>query len=426
MLRSRSRTRVRQYMRLFLFLSISLPLSCGRNSWKQGTQDSESSPFHRIDAEPTRTEVEAALKSSSRAFLINIKTNRTTEFESGKAIDQWNVVTGDVSGEFHGGDSKNTPLGIYSVHRMVFCPSWKPAQPKWPATGKEAADEQERQQIFQKHPEIYGACGQWNPLGQYVFWFWGEYGFHGNSNEELLRRSHAEGRRLSGGCVRNPNEKIRQLFHKVLDELPQYAEYRNKVRALESLPLNQRGQLTLEHKPGFLRIIVVNWADDPVVRPSPQPTPQPTPAPTPRPTPIPTPQPTPVPTPRPTPVPTPRPTPVPSPRPTPIPTPWPTPVPEPWPTPVPTPVPGPWQPPVDDLTSGRGYFVIVPAPDREHYAIIDVLVALGAPQYAVQSRQAPIGPHVAFGPFSNRGSAETWNFFIKTRARVDARVWYGQ
>lgn len=162
---------------------------------------------------------EVALKADF-SFKINLTDNTATYYENGIPVDKWNVATGDVTGMFHGGEIQETPKGIYKVQRMVHCPKWSPGKVTDKETGEVITDKDARELFYEKHPNLYGACGEKNPLGNFVIWFQQPYGLHGNSNESVLERKSADSRRVSGGCVRNPNEKIREIFLGILEKSP--------------------------------------------------------------------------------------------------------------------------------------------------------------------------------------------------------------
>ncbi|MEY4065418.1 MAG: hypothetical protein RIR26_1626 [Pseudomonadota bacterium] len=215
-----------------------------------------------LQGKPDSTAVSKAL-ASNLALQINLKTNRVTLYRSGKAVDQWNVASADVTGEFHDKVPQSTPTGIFAVEDMQACPVWLPKSPKNPATGKLAADEKERQEIFKNNPEIFGPCGAKNPLGQYVIWFNGEYGVHGNAAEWILELQNPEERRVSGGCIRNPNEKIKDLFHLVLDSFSNLAAFKNQVTAVEGSAV--KTTLTQSLASVDMKVVVGQWAADPAV-----------------------------------------------------------------------------------------------------------------------------------------------------------------
>ena len=162
----------------------------------------------------TAADVQEAL-AQNQAILINLTSNEVTYYESGRPIDTWNIATADVSGEFHNGYAKVTPTGIYDLETITRCPTWRPQLYHYNDTGRVAFTQAELEQEFASKPEVYGACGSENPLGKYVMWFWGPYGFHGNNAEYILNLP-AEERRVTGGCVRNPNARIQEIFGKVL------------------------------------------------------------------------------------------------------------------------------------------------------------------------------------------------------------------
>ena len=191
----------------------------------------KSSETGKIGSASNQTLVKESL-ASPFSIRINLTTNRLSYLNSGVVIAQWNIATGDVTGAAHDGRPQFTPPGVYTVDEFVRCPQWMPRSPIDPKTGKEASDDATRFQIFRENPSLYGACGASNPLGKYVLWFSGPYGLHGNANESVLKRANADARRVSGGCVRNPNEKIEWLFHDILVKSKTYEGFSKKVKAL--------------------------------------------------------------------------------------------------------------------------------------------------------------------------------------------------
>ncbi|MEN9810569.1 MAG: L,D-transpeptidase catalytic domain [Pseudomonadota bacterium] len=224
------------------------------------------------------SQVQSALQAKI-AFRLNLKTNRATMYKSGVAVDQWNIASGDVTGEWHNGRPHFTPTGIFNVEDMQVCPAWYPRNPVNPATGRVVSSEQERQRVFAQNPQIYGACGSRNPLGKYVLWFNGAYGMHGNSAEEILELPNPSDRRVSGGCVRNPNAKIKSVFHTILNTFDGLSGYAGQVKAMESRAANDRWTVTKGVSSLDMRVVVGNWATDPAVGSVMQPAPRPTPSP---------------------------------------------------------------------------------------------------------------------------------------------------
>jgi lipoprotein-anchoring transpeptidase ErfK/SrfK len=198
--------------------------------------------------------------SSKLALQINLKSNRVTLYKSGKAVDQWNIASADVSGEFHDKIAQSTPTGIFAVEDMQACPEWLPRSPKDPATGKVATNEAERREIFKKNPDLFGPCGAKNPLGKYVIWFHGEYGVHGNAAEWILELANPEERRVSGGCIRNPNAKIKDVFHLVLDTFSEISGFKAQTQQLEQAATKKTITQTLNNVD--MKIVVGNWNKD--------------------------------------------------------------------------------------------------------------------------------------------------------------------
>ena len=74
--------------------------------------------------------------------------------------------------------------------------------------------------------------------------------------------------------------------------------------------------------------------------------------------------------------------------------------------------------------STSAYFVVIPG-DTEDLANIEAeVITLGIGQSAVSQRTAPRGPHVAIGPFDNRGEANRWSNYLRSIG-MDARVYFG-
>lgn len=203
--------------------------------------------------------------ASKLAVRVNLQTNRATIYKDGQALKQWNIASADVTGEFHDKIPQSTPTGVFAVEDMQVCPTWLPRAPKDPKTGKVAENEAERARIFKENPSLFGPCGASNPLGSYAIWFHGEYGIHGNAAEWILELANAEERRVSGGCIRNPNSKIKDLFHMVLDTYPEIAGFKNSVLAMESAAAKDKKTLTQSLNKTDMKVIVGRWAQDPVV-----------------------------------------------------------------------------------------------------------------------------------------------------------------
>ena len=125
----------------------------------------------------------------SRKIQINLTTNRLNFFVDGKLRANWNIGSGKDN------DDNVTPVGNFKVLHKDRCSVWLP-----------------------KNKEEQGPCRATNPLGDFQVWFHKgrTYGLHGTNEEHLIREgTNPDERRVSGGCVRNPNEKIAWLFRRI-------------------------------------------------------------------------------------------------------------------------------------------------------------------------------------------------------------------
>ncbi|HEY9620856.1 MAG TPA: hypothetical protein V6C78_10825 [Crinalium sp.] len=76
--------------------------------------------------------------------------------------------------------------------------------------------------------------------------------------------------------------------------------------------------------------------------------------------------------------------------------------------------------------SASRYYVAIPGRGSDLNAINEQVTRLGGGlgiANAVNSRTAPLGPHVLVGPFVNRNAAERWNRYLRAFG-MDARVYY--
>ena len=80
-------------------------------------------------------------------------------------------------------------------------------------------------------------------------------------------------------------------------------------------------------------------------------------------------------------------------------------------------------PTVDNRDFSGYYFVIVPGRFNDLTAIANQLQQLGAQPGTFFQRSQPYGPHIAMGPFPDRGAAEEWNRYLRDYG-LDARVFY--
>lgn len=190
-----------------------------------------TSQLSAIISEDVSNEAIAATVTENRVvIMVNMATARSTIIKDGVVVDQWNSAIADVTGLYHlvygAPNPKSTPFGIFSIDDIQHCPSWYPgaiedfAQVS-PASETEEAkyrsvyvnsSQQRYWELINASPGVYGPCGSGNPLGHHVIWFHKAYGFHGTSpnSAHILDRATDE-RMVSGGCVRNPISKIKQL-----------------------------------------------------------------------------------------------------------------------------------------------------------------------------------------------------------------------
>lgn len=228
----------------------------------------ENSRFkHLVSKDLSEENVKKALEADY-ALQINLTTNRLTYYRAGKAVDHWNIASADVTGEYHKIEGKpqkqSTPTGIFTAHDIESCPQWFPSAPFNPKTGKIVENETERAEVFKENPDLFGACGKDNPLGKYALWFSGAYGVHGNSASWILDLP-IDDRRVSGGCIRNPNEKIKMVFDEIVNA--KLDEYRKEVDENLRLDVKDRKTITAWNIIDKVRvhIIVGNWDRDPVI-----------------------------------------------------------------------------------------------------------------------------------------------------------------
>ncbi|MEM1311187.1 MAG: hypothetical protein AAF892_07535 [Cyanobacteria bacterium P01_D01_bin.71] len=69
-----------------------------------------------------------------------------------------------------------------------------------------------------------------------------------------------------------------------------------------------------------------------------------------------------------------------------------------------------------------GYYVVVPGNTAELQSIVNQVVALGAPSDLVRPRTVPRGPHIAVGPYNDRGIAQEWSDYLRDSGLPGARV----
>ena len=68
------------------------------------------------------------------------------------------------------------------------------------------------------------------------------------------------------------------------------------------------------------------------------------------------------------------------------------------------------------------YFVVIPTDASNLANLSSQVIQLGTPAAQVQQRTSPRGPHVAIGPFTDRGLANRWNNFYREAGLGNSRV----
>lgn len=71
------------------------------------------------------------------------------------------------------------------------------------------------------------------------------------------------------------------------------------------------------------------------------------------------------------------------------------------------------------------YQVVVPTRTEDFATIANKMMAMGVRADAIQARKAPIGPHLAVGPFVNLGEAEGVSSYLRAGG-MDARVFFNR
>ncbi|MGF1459190.1 MAG: hypothetical protein ACFBSG_09205 [Leptolyngbyaceae cyanobacterium] len=69
-----------------------------------------------------------------------------------------------------------------------------------------------------------------------------------------------------------------------------------------------------------------------------------------------------------------------------------------------------------------GYYVVVPGNAIDLPNIANQVIALGAPNSLVRTRTSPRGPHVAVGPYNDRGIAQEWSGYLRDSGITGSRV----
>jgi hypothetical protein len=81
-------------------------------------------------------------------------------------------------------------------------------------------------------------------------------------------------------------------------------------------------------------------------------------------------------------------------------------------------------PPATSVTFSAPYYVVIPTSEADLANVSAQVIQLGTPAAQVQQRTAPRGPHVAVGPFTDRGLANRWNSFFREAGLSNSRVYF--
>ncbi|MBE9111245.1 hypothetical protein IQ273_17710 [Nodosilinea sp. LEGE 07298] len=80
-------------------------------------------------------------------------------------------------------------------------------------------------------------------------------------------------------------------------------------------------------------------------------------------------------------------------------------------------------PPVTESFSAP-YYVVIPTAASNLGTLSSQVIQLGTPPDRVQQRESPRGPHIAVGPFTDRGLANRWNDFYHEAGLSNSRVFF--
>ncbi|HEY9617786.1 MAG TPA: hypothetical protein V6C64_13145 [Microcoleaceae cyanobacterium] len=76
-----------------------------------------------------------------------------------------------------------------------------------------------------------------------------------------------------------------------------------------------------------------------------------------------------------------------------------------------------------EVANTMPYLVIVPTQATEFATLTDQMVRMGVRADAIQAKTAPLGPHLAIGPFAQQSEANYVSDYLR-RGGMDARVYY--
>ncbi|MBE9004103.1 hypothetical protein IQ259_03430 [Fortiea sp. LEGE XX443] len=72
------------------------------------------------------------------------------------------------------------------------------------------------------------------------------------------------------------------------------------------------------------------------------------------------------------------------------------------------------------------YYVVIPGKVQDLPVITNKIIRNVGNSALIRERQKPFGPHVAVGPFAERGDADRWNKYMQELGFGNARVYYNR
>ena len=133
-------------------------------------------------------------------MIADLKYNRALIVHHGVIVDAFPIITGGYSSQNF--SQSQTPLGVFTVHAIDYCPPW------YSASTKEG-----------KIP-----CSDANRLGPYSLWFKDGYifGVHGRppnqSLQQLFTSLGSSDRRGSKGCIVVPQDHLKNFIDLIFDD----------------------------------------------------------------------------------------------------------------------------------------------------------------------------------------------------------------
>ena len=190
------------FVALQLFLQWLICLICLSCSGDHAAQDVSKQNF--VVKEGTRSidikEVNNYISTANITMLADLKYNRALIVHHGVIVDSFPIITGGYSAQNF--SQSQTPLGVFTVHAIDYCPPW------YSASTKEG-----------KIP-----CTDANRLGPYSLWFKDGYiyGVHGRPPNKYLQQLFtslgSSDRKGSKGCIVVPQDHLKNFIDLIFDD----------------------------------------------------------------------------------------------------------------------------------------------------------------------------------------------------------------